>query len=82
MQKLVNIDYVYTLQTTNTWQQFPDMYFRFNLKYSQFVNVAYKILLWTPGNDYFCTRVLIDGKEERIMRDITGNYYNHSNKAS
>ena len=50
------------------------------LKYSQFVNIYYNIILFTNGNHCFITRVMVDNVENRIFRVITANtaYHSHS----
>ena len=82
VQKVVDITYTYSLQSTNTWQQFPDMNIQFRLKYPQFVSIDYNIVLWTNGNNYLCTRVMVDNVENRRFRSTTGDTRLHSNSQS
>ena len=62
VQKLVNVTYTYPLHTARRWEQFPDMKTNFYLAHKQFVNIMYHISLRTAGNDFFKSRVVIDGQ--------------------
>ena len=56
------------------------MSIEFDLKIAQMVNVDYSIVIVTAAaNQYLCTRVKIDGAEDRRFRAITGDTYYHTN---
>jgi hypothetical protein len=75
VQRLVNVTYTYPLHTIRSYQQFPDMNIKFYLSHKQFVNIAYHISMRTGGNDFFKTRVLIDGQDNPFFRMVTGYLY-------
>lgn len=75
VQRLVNVTYTYPLQTARSWQQFPDMKINFYLAHKQFVNIMYHLSLRTAGNDFFKSRVVIDGQENPFFRYVTGYLY-------
>ena len=86
VQHVVNIDYPLTFENSNVWGQVPDMHICVDLKYSQFVNIKYKILVATShpnwNNNHLVTRVKVDGVEDPIFRHKTGNTVYHTNTAS
>ncbi|MBP9847291.1 MAG: hypothetical protein KBD43_14640 [Saprospiraceae bacterium] len=69
-RKIVDIQFPYALASNDIWAQFPDMAIRIKLDYDQAVYIKYSVTLQL-GN-ILCTRVLIDGKENRRFRHITG----------
>lgn len=75
VERKVNITYTYPLQTARSWQQFPDMKIQFNLTKKQFVRIKYELSLRTAGNDFFKSRVIIDGVENPWFRYVTGYLY-------
>jgi hypothetical protein len=61
VERKVNVTYTYPLHTARSWQQFQDMKIQFNLTQKQFVRIKYELSLRTAGNDFFKSRVIIDG---------------------
>lgn len=64
----VDINYFFTLLSTNQWTQFNDFRHEFELEYAQYVKFTYTINIGSAGDCLFVTRLMIDGKEERIFR--------------
>lgn len=81
VQKVVDVTQTYSLPTVPlyTWQPFPDMTIQFRLYYAQYVDIDYNIVLWTNGNHYLCTRVIVDKVENRRFRATTGDTKFHTN---
>lgn len=69
-EKIVDIQFPYALASNDIWTQFPDMAIRIKLDYDQAVYIKYSLTLQLGS--ILCTRVLIDGKENRRFRHITG----------
>ncbi len=79
IQKTASVQYIYRLASNDIWSQFPDMAINFKLNFDQPVYIKYNLIGISENAWYFCTRLLIAGKEDITFRSITGNAYHFSN---
>ena len=66
------VDYTFSLKASDSWSLYQGFREEVELGFSQFVNIEYRIVA-ILGNNYFVTRVKIDGKEDKSFRMIYGN---------
>lgn len=67
----IDINYPFAVLNTNQWSQFHDLTRTFTLPYAQKVKFTYNINIGSAGDCVLATKLMIDGKEERIFRAHT-----------
>ena len=81
VEKIVRVNYPYTLNTNNQYAPFPDMSIPFYLAFDQFVKI-HRNIQFINGGGYLVTRVRIDGTEDPDFRINTGDTVSHSHVLS
>ena len=78
VENIARVTYAYNLKSDNRWTQFPDLAISFYLPYGQAVTINYNIQVLNPETGNFCTRLIIDGRDQIDFRVTTGKIQYHS----